>query len=90
MFDQLRDLNNLRKQAAELQKQLAAEKITANSGNGQVTISINGNHELLEVIINSDLSGLDKSQLANSFKDAYNKAADQLKSILASKFRGMI
>ncbi|HEX9503969.1 MAG TPA: YbaB/EbfC family nucleoid-associated protein [Patescibacteria group bacterium] len=90
MFEQLKNLNNLRKQAAELQKQLEAEKVTATSSDGTVTLTINGSHELLDVKINSELSAINKDQLAGSFKNAYAKAENELKSILAKKFQGMI
>ncbi len=87
MFGQLKDLYNLRKQAQELQKQLENEKITASSSDNLVTLTINGSHELIEVKINQDSS---KEQIANAFRDAYNKAQNDLKSILASKFQGML
>ena len=90
MFDQLRNLNNLRKQAAELQKQLEAEKITTESRNGLITITINGSHELLDVKINKELTETNKDQIADSFKDAFDQAEGKLKSVLAEKFKGMI
>ena len=49
MFGQLKDIYNLRKQAAELQKQMESEKITVNSPDNLITLTINGNHELLDV-----------------------------------------
>jgi DNA-binding protein YbaB len=90
MFDQLKNLNNLRKQAAELQKQLDAEKITTNSSDGLVTLTLNGSHELIELKINSEVSTLNNDQVSRAFKDAYNKAESELKNILARKFQGMI
>jgi DNA-binding YbaB/EbfC family protein len=90
MFESLKNLNNLRKQAAELQKQLEAEKISATSSDGFITVTLNGSHELLDVTINKETSETNKEQFSRSIKDAYSKADAQLKSILAQKFRGMI
>lgn len=87
MFGQLKDLYNLRKQAAELQKQLENEKITSTSSDNLVTLTLNGSHDLIDVKINGEGSS---DQLAHSFKDAYNKAQSELKSILAQKFQGMM
>ncbi|MEO8065709.1 MAG: YbaB/EbfC family nucleoid-associated protein [Candidatus Doudnabacteria bacterium] len=85
MFDNIKDLYNLRKQAAELQNQLGSEKFTETSGN--VTLTLNGNQELLEVKITD---GSDIKNLETDFKNAYNKAQNKLKSALASKFQGML
>jgi DNA-binding YbaB/EbfC family protein len=90
MFESLKNLNNLRKQAAELQKQLEAEKLTVNSADGLVTITLNGSHELIDLQINKELSETNRDQLVKSFKDAYNKAEKELKTILAKKFQGLI
>lgn len=89
MFDQLRDLNNLRKQAAEMQKQLEAEKVEAISGNELVRIVMNGKHDLLEVQI-ADRESYDKKELASAFKEAYTQAQSKLQKILADKFKGMM
>jgi DNA-binding YbaB/EbfC family protein len=90
MFDQLKDLYNLRKQAAELQKQLESERISSDSNNGLVTITINGSHQLLDLTINKELAETNKEQLSGAIKDAYNQAAENLKSLLAEKFKGMM
>jgi len=85
MFDQLKDLNNLRKQAAELQKQLEAEVFTETAGS--VTLTLNGNQELLEVIVAEQA---DRKTIANDFREAYTRAQKKLKASLASKFQGLI
>ncbi len=87
MFGQLKDLYNLKKQAEELQKQLGNEKFTGTSG--AVTITINGNQELLDVQVSSS-ENLDASKLSRDFKSAFNEAQSQMKKVLADKFRGMV
>jgi DNA-binding protein YbaB len=87
MFGQIKDLYNLKKQAEELQKQMANEKFTGTSG--PVTITINGNQELIDVQINS-LGNSDAAKLAKDFKAAFNQAQEQMKRIMADKFRGIV
>jgi len=87
MFDQLKDLYKLKQQAEELQKKLNEEKITASSG--VVTITINGNHDLLNVEIDPNVT-LSADLLAKDFKNAFSDAEKRLKSALAEKFKGMI
>ncbi len=86
MFGQLKDLYNLRKQAQELQKQMESEKITASSPDNLVTLTLNGNHDLIDV----NVSEGSPEALAKAFKDAYAKAQNDLKSVLAQKFQGMM
>jgi len=89
MFDQLKDIYNLKKQAEAMEKQLAAERIEGQSSNGLVKIVINGKHDILEVEI-SDREKYDKKEVAQSVKEAYAKAQASLQKILMEKFRGMI
>lgn len=89
MFGQLKDLYNLRKQAQELQKQLENEKVIGTSNDGLVTVTINGNHEVLDVKIHSERE-LNSSKLESAFKNAHKNALDELKSNLSKKFAGMM
>ena len=89
MFDNLKDIYNLRKQAQEMEKQLVAERVNGNSANGLVKIVINGKHDILEVEI-SDREVYDKKELAQSFKEAFSKAQSELQKILVDKFKGMM
>ena len=88
MFDQLKNVYNLRKQAAELKQQLEQEKITAASDDGLVTLTLSGSQEILDVKIDPEKS-LSAPALETAFKNAYRKASDELKSLLSRKFAGM-
>ena len=90
MLDQIKDLYKLRKQAQELQKQLEAEKINTMSSDGLVSMTLNGSHELLNFKINSEIGSVSNAQLEKSFMEAYNKAQNELKNVLAQKFQGML
>jgi len=87
MFDNLKNLYAMKKQAEELQRQMAGEKITGTCG--LVTLSINGNQELIDVQIAST-EPVDPSTVASDFKKAFNAAQKEMKNMLAKKFKGMM
>ena len=92
MFDKLKDINELRKNASELkalQGQLAKEEIVGTSKDGLVTIVLDGNQNVVRVSIGeSALSN--KIQLEQSVKDALFRALDGLKKMMASKFSSFL
>ena len=90
MLNDLKNLYNLRKQAQELQKRLEAEKITSTSSDGLVSLSLNGSHELVYFKVNGDAKQINTQTLERSFMEAYNKAQNELKNILAQKFQDML
>ncbi len=87
MFDQIKNLYNLKKQAEELQKQMAGEKFTGTSG--LVSITLNGNQDLIDVQIASS-EPVDGQVVARDFQKAFRAAQDQMKRVMAEKFKGMI
>lgn len=92
MFDKLKDLNELRKNASELkalQAQLAKEEIVGTSKDGFVTIVLDGNQNVVRVRVNDAILG-NKNQLEGSIKDALFRALDGLKKMMASKFSSFI
>lgn len=84
MLDQIKNLYNLRNQAEELRKQMAAEHFTAEVG--LVTLTIDGNQELTDVQVRQG----DAALIANDFKSAFASAQTQLKQALAKKFQGLV
>ena len=89
MFGQIKDLYNLRKQAQEMQKQMANEKVTGFSNDKTFSLTINGNQELLEVNISPDIN-LSHPEIEKNIKQAYADAQTKLKSLLVEKFQGMM
>ncbi len=89
MLDKLKDLYNLRKQAQEMQGQLANQSVTGTSRNGQVKLTVNGNQELQNVSID-DSTELSKSSLEKSIKEAFSDAQAQLKTILMAQFKDLL
>jgi DNA-binding protein YbaB len=89
MFDQLKDLYNLRKEAAELQKQMQEVRVIGTSADNTFAITLNGNYELLKVDISPDVD-LHQPEIAKNIKEAYDDASGKLKRLLAEKFQGMM
>ena len=79
----------MKKQAQELQKQMAAEQVTGTSADGTFNVTLNGNHELINVIISKDVN-LQQPDIEKNIKEAYNDALDKLKTRIAQKFQGML
>jgi DNA-binding protein YbaB len=89
MFGQIKDLYNLRKQAQEMQKQMASEKVTGFSNDQTFSLTINGNQEVLEVNISPDIN-LSHPEIEKNIKQAFSDAQTKLKSLMVEKFQGMM
>ncbi len=88
MFEQLKNLASLRKQASEMKKQLESELITGEALNGQVKISMDGSQQIKEVFIDESLlvSG-NQDKLQNAIKDAFSKANKELQMMMVRKMQ---
>lgn len=80
MFNKLKDLSTLKKQASEIQKQLAEESVTAESHG--VKVVMNGNQEVLSVEINPELGKEDQEKY---LKEAFNDAVKKVQKVMAQK-----
>jgi DNA-binding YbaB/EbfC family protein len=92
MLDKLKDLNELRKhtkELKELQGQLAKEQIVGRSSDGFVTVTLDGNQNVIGVTIDDSIVG-NKVQLEKSVKDAIFRALDAVKKMMASKFSSFL
>lgn len=86
MFENIRDLAAMKKQADQLKKVLNDEQITGTAADGQVSVTINGNQELLDISIADDLlSPQTKSELQSALKEAWQNTQTQLRQLLAHK-----
>ncbi len=83
MFGKIKDFNQMRKQAGELQAQLAKEQIEV-AQNG-VKIIMNGNQEVLEINIDEEV---DRSQLPEILKTNFNQAVKKVQQLMAQKMMG--
>ena len=94
------DINNLMKQAqemqekmAELQAQAAKAEVTGESGAGMVKVVMTGRHDVRKVTLDPSLMQEDKEfledLLAAAVNDAVRKVEDQSKDALSAMTGGM-
>ena len=84
MFSKLKQFQDLRSQAKTMQNALATEKVTAEKQG--VTIEMNGNMEVLSIVISQDLP---KEQLASICRDVFNDAVKKTQRVMAKKMQEM-
>lgn len=88
MFNKLKQIKDLRKQAKELQNNLAQDSITAESKGGQIKITMDGNQQVKNVEIEESLlSSENKEKLENSLKETYNKGIKEVQTLMARKMQ---
>lgn len=86
MFNKLKQIQELRKQAKELQNSLSAEAITSESEKSLIKVTVDGNHKVKNVEIDNNLLNIEsKEKLENGLLDAYNKATDEVQKMMARK-----
>ena len=88
VFDKLKDMQEMRKSAKELQSALSKETIVGTSSNG-FAVTIDGNQNVLKVEIPDSLVH-DKLQLEKGAKEAFTRALEGLKKLMVSKFSNIL
>jgi hypothetical protein len=86
MFNKLKQINDIRKQAKDMQSMLAEVVVVGQSGGGRVMITLDGNQSVQGVQIGE---GSDVEQISKDVKDAFNDAAKKLQRELAGKMKEM-
>lgn len=84
MFSKLKQFKDLRSQAKTMQSALAQETVTEEK-NG-VKIVLNGNMEVMSVILNESLS---TSAQAETIKSCFNDALKRAQRLMAKKLQDM-
>jgi len=84
MFNKLKQFKDLRDKAKTMQNALAQETITQEK-NG-VTISLNGNLEIIKVSL---AEGLSKSEQEEALKSCLNEAIKKAQKLMAQKLQAM-
>ena len=74
----MQQAQRMQQQMAQKQAELAEKTVTAQSGGGMVTATVNGAHELLELSIDPDvIDPADKEMLEDMVVAAVNQAMQQ-------------
>lgn len=89
LFDKLKDINEMRKQANQMQALLGAEIVTGESSGGKIKITIDGNMEVKSVEVLPEVAG-DKSEVARHIRSALEDLFKQHKKMLQKKFGNMM
>jgi len=93
MFEQFKNMGNLLKEAQKMkskmkdvQKELKETKVTQESDNKAVSITLNGEMDVLQVIINEEYAKANSAaDISASVKNAMSKAIKSAKDLAASK-----
>ncbi len=88
-FDKIKDFNEMRKQAQEIQSVLGKEVVTGTSNDGNFTVTMDGNQNVLKVEMKDTIVG-DKFAIEKSSKEAFSKALDALKKLMVSKLSNVM
>jgi len=85
LFDKLKDVNEMRKQAKQIELVLAGEQVTGSSSGGKLKITMDGNQKVLSVEVAPEVAG-DKSEVARHIRSALEDVISKHKKLLSSKF----
>ena len=88
MFNKLKQFKDLRSQAKTLQNALKEETVEVEKHG--VKIVMDGNQEIQNIDINTDMLSPDKKQnLEKAIKDANTQAIEKTKRVMAQKMQSM-
>lgn len=89
LFDKLKDINEMRKQAKQMEGLLATETVSGRSGGGKIVLVTDGNQNVKSVEVSADIAG-DKSEIARHIRAAMEDLFKQHKKMLQNKFGKMM
>lgn len=84
MFDKIKQMMEMRQEAAKLQTMLEAERIEHTGAHGKIKVIMNGKNEIIELTIHPDLMS-DKAYLERLIKDTVNDAIKTVQKQMAKK-----
>ncbi len=89
IFDKIKDVNEMRKQAKQIEALLGAETVTGASSGGKIRITVDGNQKVLSVEVAPEVAG-DKAEVARHIRAALEDLNSKHKKMLQSKFGSMM
>ena len=84
MFNKLKQLQDLKSQAKTMQTALSGEKVSSEKRG--VTITMDGNMEVLSLTINESLN---KTEQESALKDCFNDTLKKAQRLMAKKLQDM-
>lgn len=88
MFNKMKQINDLRKQAGEIKNALSQETVEGEAFGGKIKIIMDGNQEVKEVIIDNEIAN-DKSKISDGVKIAVNDAIKKAQRVMAGHMSKM-
>ncbi len=88
-LDKLKDINEMRKQAKQMEMTLAQVTVAGSSSGGKIKITTDGNQKVLSVEVAPEIAG-DKSEVARHIRSALEDLFKSHKKMLQSKFGNMM
>lgn len=87
-LDKLKDVNEMRKQAKQLEVLLGQETVTGKSSGEKIKITIDGNQAVKSVEVSDAVVG-DRGEIARNIREALEDVQHKHKKMLQSKFGQM-
>ncbi|MEK7618158.1 MAG: YbaB/EbfC family nucleoid-associated protein [Patescibacteria group bacterium] len=85
IFDKIKDINQMRKEAKVIQGQMAQVLIDGSSGGGKIKLVMDGNFEVKSVEVDASIAG-DKSEVARHVRAALEDLFKNYKKQMQKKF----
>lgn len=89
LFDKIKDVNEMRKSAKQIELVLGQEQVMGQSFGGKIKITMDGNQKVLSVEVDAGVAG-DKSEVARHIRSALEDLFAKHKKMLQSKFGQMM
>ncbi len=88
-LDKLKDVNEMRKQAKQIELMLGQVDVTGKSSGGKITITMDGNQVVKSVQVDDSIVG-DRGEIARNIRAALDDLFKEHKKVLQSKFGSMM
>lgn len=88
-LDKLKDINEMRKQAKQMEALLSTETVSGNSSGSKIVLTIDGNQNVKSVEVSQDIVG-DKAEIARNIRAALEDLFKEHKKMLQKKFGNMM
>ena len=89
IFDKLKDVNQMRQQAKQMELLLSIEVVSVSSSGGGIVIVMDGNQKVKSVQVDPSVAG-DKSEVARHIRQALDDVMNKHKKMLQKKFGSML
>ncbi|MBU2566221.1 YbaB/EbfC family nucleoid-associated protein [Patescibacteria group bacterium] len=86
MFNKLKQFQDIRSRAKQLQTELEKITVDGESGWGKVKVTVNGNQRISKISYSDEIIG-DKEKLESLTKEAVNDAMEKLQKVMATKMK---